>query len=119
MWDISQGSDDIVVAVIDTGIDVAHPDLAANIWVNLGEIPGNGIDDDANGFADDINGWDFALNDPSPDVETDFHGTHVAGTVGAVGNNNLGVTGVAWRVKLMALKFIRGRSGDAATVLQP
>ncbi|HET9532516.1 MAG TPA: S8 family peptidase [Blastocatellia bacterium] len=118
MWDISQGSDDIVVAVIDTGIDVAHPDLAANIWVNLGEIPGNGIDDDANGFADDINGWDFALNDPSPDVETDFHGTHVAGTVGAVGNNNLGVTGVAWRVKLMALKFIRGRSGDAANAVK-
>ncbi|HSE98705.1 MAG TPA: S8 family peptidase, partial [Blastocatellia bacterium] len=118
MWDLTTGSDDVVAAVIDTGIDVAHPDLAANIWVNPREIAGNGVDDDGNGFIDDINGWDFANNDPSPDFETDFHGTHVAGIVGAVGNNNLGITGVAWRVKMMALKFIRGRSGDSANAVR-
>jgi subtilisin family serine protease len=118
LWDTTQGSDDIVAAVIDTGIDVAHPDLAANIWVNTREVPGNGVDDDGNGFVDDRNGWDFADNDSNPDFGLDFHGTHVAGTVGAVGNNNLGVTGVAWRVKIMALKFIRGRSGDAANAVK-
>jgi subtilisin family serine protease len=118
LWDMTQGGDDIVVAVIDTGIDVAHPDLAANIWVNTREVAFNGIDDDGNGFVDDINGWDFAANDNNPDFGTDFHGTHVAGIVGAVGNNNLGVTGVAWRVKMMALKFIRGRSGNAADAVR-
>jgi subtilisin family serine protease len=116
-WDITTGSDQVVVAITDTGVDLSHPDLVENAWVNPGEIPGNGVDDDGNGFVDDINGWNFfsgngAVYDPSSDS---FHGTHVAGTIGAIGNNGVGITGVAWRVKLMALKFI-GRRPDGRVV---
>lgn len=113
-WDFTQGSDNIIVAVSDTGIDLTHPDLAPNAWINPGEVPGNGIDDDGNGFIDDIKGWNFVdkNNDTGPGF--DFHGTHVAGTVGAAGNNSIGVTGVAWRVKLMAVKFINGNKGKTS-----
>ncbi|MFO7898058.1 MAG: S8 family serine peptidase, partial [Planctomycetota bacterium] len=104
-WGITTGDSSVVVAVIDTGIDYTHPDLAANMWVNPGEIAGNGIDDDANGFVDDIYGWDFRNNDNDP-MDDNSHGTHVAGTVGAVGNNGTGVAGVNWDVRLMALKFL-------------
>ena len=105
-WDTSSGSGTIVVAINDDGVDYTHPDLAANIWSNPGEIGGNGIDDDANGFIDDVRGWDFGMgdNNPAPDG-TDFHGTHVAGIVGAVGNNGIGVAGVNWNVKLMPIKI--------------
>jgi len=110
-WDIGTGSSDIVVAVIDTGVDYTHPDLAANIWHNPGEIPGNGIDDDHNGFVDDVYGYDFVNNDGDP-MDDHFHGTHCAGTIGAVGNNGIGVAGVCWNVKIMALKFLNsGGSG--------
>lgn len=119
-WNIITGNRSVVVGVIDTGIDVNHEDLRDNIWTNPAETPGNGIDDDGNGFVDDINGWDFAHNDASvfdyteptyPPAETytgdlDDHGTHVAGTIGASGNNALGVTGVNWQVSLMSLKFL-------------
>lgn len=108
-WDVTKGQG-IVVAVIDTGIDYHHPDISANIWINAGEIPGNGLDDDGNGFIDDVRGWDFVgVTQFSPIEDNDpydghFHGTHVAGTIAATGDNNLGVVGVAWQAKVMALK---------------
>lgn len=104
-WDTTTGSSGVVIAVIDSGVRWSHPDLRANMWKNSGEIPGNGIDDDMNGFVDDIVGWDFAYNDNNPNDENG-HGTHVAGTIAAVGNNSVGVTGVLWNAKIMALRFI-------------
>lgn len=100
-WDVTTGSSDIVVAVLDTGAQITHPDLSANIFVNPFETPGNGIDDDGNGFIDDVRGWNFGNNTPT--VDTDRHGTHVAGTIGAVGNNSIGVTGLNWSVKVLPL----------------
>jgi subtilisin family serine protease len=105
-WNITTGDTNIVVGVIDTGIDYLHPDLAQNIWTNWDEIPGNGIDDDNNGYIDDVHGWDFFNNDNDPMDDYHSHGTHVAGIIGAVGNNIAGVAGVAWKVRLMPLKFI-------------
>lgn len=111
-WDTQQGSADTVVAIMDSGVDVGHPDLAANIWVNEAEIAGNGVDDDGNGYRDDINGWDFADNDASLLQSTGRfegwdHGTHVAGIVAGVANNGVGVTGVCPDCKLMVLKIFR------------
>ena len=103
-WDLSTGSSTVVVANIDTGMRYTHEDLAANMWTNPGEIQGNGIDDDNNGFADDFYGYDFYYNDPDP-ADENGHGTHVGGTIGAAGNNSLGVVGVNWTVKLMAIKI--------------
>ena len=109
-WDVTQGAG-AVVAVVDTGVDSTHPDIAANIWTNPGEIPGNGIDDDRNGFVDDTKGWDFANSDNDP-KDGNGHGTHVAGTIAAVGNNSLGIVGVAPKAKIMALKGLSdGGSG--------
>jgi subtilisin family serine protease len=112
-WDISQGSSDVVVAVIDTGVDINHPDLKDNIWVNPGEIPGNGLDDDGNGLIDDVYGWDFYNDDNTLfDIEyEDNHGSHVAGTIAAKINNNEGVAGIAPHVKIMPLKFIGPHGG--------
>jgi subtilisin family serine protease len=109
-WDITTGSSNVVIAVIDSGADLDHEDLAANIWTNPGEIPGNGIDDDSNGYIDDVHGWDFSSgdNDPSPvGGACAGHGTHTAGTIGAVGNNGTGVVGVNWNVKIMPLKAFK------------
>ena len=115
-WDISTGSHTVIVAVPDTGVFYNHEDLSSNIWTNTKEIPGNGIDDDLNGYVDDVHGWDFVNNDndPSDDVN---HGTHCAGTIGATGNNAIGVAGVNWRVKIMPLKILNssgyGNTSDA------
>jgi len=103
-WDTTIGTRDNVVAIIDTGIDLLHPDLIPNLWTNPGEIPGNGIDDDGNGFVDDVHGYDFGEGDGSPQ-DVVGHGTAVAGVVGAQGNNGQGVTGVNWNVSLMGLKI--------------
>ena len=104
-WETTTGSRSVVVVVIDSGLDYTHPDLAANVWKNPREVAGDGIDNDANGFIDDVRGWDFANADADP-MDDDGHGTHVSGTIGAVGNNAIGVTGVNWRVSIMGLKFL-------------
>ncbi len=102
-WAIGTGSRDVLVAVIDTGMDYFHEDLRANVWTNAREIPGNGIDDDGNGYIDDVHGYDFVSGDSDP-FDDHFHGTHVAGTIGGVGDNGLGVVGVCWQARMMAVK---------------
>jgi subtilisin family serine protease len=109
-WDFTTGSDDVLVAVVDTGIDLAHPDLVGNIWSNPGES-NDGVDNDGNGLVDDIHGWDFVAEDEDPQDENG-HGTHVAATIGADGDNGQGMTGVSWDVSLLAL-----RAGSASGVL--
>ncbi len=103
-WDLTTGNANTVVAVIDTGSKYTHEDLAANIWTNSGEINNNGVDDDGNGFVDDFYGYDFFYNDSNP-LDENGHGTHVSGTIGAVGNNALGVVGVNWNVRIMTIKI--------------
>src|ERR1035437_6432793 len=111
-WSLARPSGTgVVVAVIDTGCDYMHPDLASNIWVNTGEIPNNGIDDDGNGFVDDYHGYDFIDGTPDP-TDSGFHGTHVAGTIAAVGNNLTGVIGVNYEAKIMVLRA----SNDGSTL---
>lgn len=104
-WDVSSGDPSVVVAILDTGVDLNHPDLAANLWQNFGEIAGNGVDDDGNGYVDDRRGWDVIRRDGDP-MDDHGHGTHVAGIVGAVGNNGVGVAGILWRCRLMPIKVL-------------
>jgi subtilisin family serine protease len=108
-WDLTTGSASVTVAVVDSGVDYTHPDLAGNIWTNPGEVAGDGLDNDGDGYVDDVRGWNFAggahpANDPT---DSNGHGTHVAGTIGAVGNNSVGVSGVNWSVRVMPV-----RAGD-------
>jgi subtilisin family serine protease len=119
-WNIETGGSEVIIAVIDTGVAYTHEDLSANMWSNPNEIPGNGIDDDGNGYIDDSKGWDFStceqfnsnfdcINIKPEDNDTyddNGHGTHCSGTIGAVGNNGIGVTGVNWNTKIMPLKFL-------------
>lgn len=110
-WKINPGSEDIIVAVLDGGLNITHPDLAARVWKNSGEIAGNGVDDDKNGYTDDVNGWSFANDDyienrpGTPDISDGFgHGTMVASIIGAIRDNGIGMAGVA-RCKLMPVKI--------------
>jgi len=104
-WSISTGSRDIVVGVIDTGVDYSHPDLAANAWVNSGEIAGDGIDNDGNGYIDDVHGIN-AITDAGDPMDDEGHGTHVSGTIGASGNNGVGIVGVNHDVSIAGCKFL-------------
>lgn len=113
-WNLLTGSANFVIADIDTGVNYSHPDLAANSWINPGEIAGNGVDDDGNGRIDDMRGWDFYNNDNDP-MDDNGHGTHTSGTFGGVGNNGVGVAGVAWNCKIMGLKFLGGSGGGSTT----
>ncbi|GEM_PF-2554889 len=110
-WNVTTGSKNIIVAVIDTGIDYNHPDLVSNVWTNPGEISGNGIDDDGNGYIDDYHGWNFIDNNNEV-MDVHGHGTGVAGILGAIGNNDLGIAGTAWNISIMPLKVVGSFNGD-------
>jgi subtilisin family serine protease len=118
-WDITKGSKEVKIAVIDTGIDYRHPDLKENIWTNESELNGKpGVDDDGNGYIDDIHGFDFANNDSDP-MDGHGHGTHCSGTIGAVHNNRVGVAGVMGEVTLVAIKFLKDNgSGDSESAIK-
>jgi thermitase len=123
-WNSITGSQETVVAVIDEGIDINQPDLRDNIWTNSGEVPGNRIDDDGNGYVDDVNGYDFAnddatVYDPDPiSGKGDEHGTHVAGTIAATGDNGVGVSGVNWDAQVASLKFLDADTGNVADAIE-
>lgn len=117
-WGITTGtSSGHVVAVVDTGVDYRHSDLAKNVWVNPGEIPGNGKDDDGNGVVDDVHGYN-AVDGSGDPMDDQHHGTHVAGTIAAVGNNGIGVVGVNWHARIMAVKFLDKGSGTISDAIK-
>lgn len=104
-WSVSVGARSIIVAVLDSGVDLSHPDLVDNLWSNPRDVAGNGVDDEGNSFIDDVRGWNFV--DGDNDIQDRYgHGTHVSGIIGATGNNGVGVAGLNWRVSIMALKIL-------------
>jgi len=107
-WDINTGSSEIIVAVVDTGVDYTHRDIQNNMWINNGEIPDNAIDDDGNGYIDDIYGYDFRNNDGDPQ-DGHGHGTYCAGIIAADTNNALDIAGLSWHAKVMAVRFLNSR----------
>lgn len=129
-WDITRGAPEIIVAVVDSGVDISHPDLASRIWTNEREIPGNGIDDDADGYVDDVHGWDFVAqtNDPQPDLANGWlpggatHGTVVSGLLAATADNAQGISGVAPQVRIMPLRIVdafgRGNSPNVVPAIR-
>lgn len=120
-WSIATGSHDIVVAVVDTGCNLTHPDLAANLWTNSNEIPDNGLDDDGNSHVDDFCGWDFRDHDNDP-ADLSGHGSHIAGIIAAQSNNQLGIAGMAWRARILPVRFMgpfdQGTTADAIAAIE-
>jgi subtilisin family serine protease len=115
-WKLRNDGSQAILAIIDQGVDLEHPDLVNNLWTNVGEIAGNGIDDDKNGFIDDIHGWNFAENIST--IKKGHHGTHVAGIAAASGNNGIGISGVAWNAKIMSLDvFPSDASADVKDIV--
>jgi PKD repeat protein/N-acetylneuraminic acid mutarotase len=116
-WDVVTGTAAVAIAIVDSGLDLTHPDLAGKVWVNPGEIPGNGLDDDNNGLVDDVYGWDFVneVNDPSDD---NGHGTQVGGVAAAATDNGTGVAGVCWGCRLMAVKVMQGGVANYSDIAQ-
>lgn len=127
-WDLTKGgSKDIIIAILDTGVDIDHPDLKNNIWVNRDEVKGDGIDNDNNGYIDDFNGWDFVRGIPNPNPKFDepyteagiHHGTLVSGIAAAIGDNSKGVAGLAWKSKIMPLRVLNSKgTGSIENVIQ-
>lgn len=125
-WDVERGSPSVTIAIMDTGVDTGHPDLASKIWHNTGETPANGLDDDGNGFVDDWEGWDFGVgdNDPNPQYTADasgidvgFHGTFCAGVAAAATNNDEGIAGAGWNCSIMPLKVAHPDSGISSEAI--
>jgi subtilisin family serine protease len=125
-WDVERGDTSVVIAIMDTGVDTTHPDLASKIWHNVDEIPGNGLDDDGNGLIDDFEGWDFGVgdNDPKPEptpdisgIDVGFHGTFCAGIAAAATNNGDGIAGAGWNCRIMPLKVSNPDSGLTSSAI--
>ena len=114
-WKLRTDGSNAILAIIDSGVDIDHPDLVKNIWTNPREIPGNGLDDDGNGYPDDVNGWNFG--DKTPTAKKDEHGTHVAGIAAASGDNGIGISGVAWNARIMPLDVFSNGSAPNENVI--